>query len=258
VSVTNQFRFGLGTSRLHYVSRSDRDRIIGAALDLGIRHFDTAPLYGDGLAERCLGEILQKKRKDVFIATKVGWPPNWLVDTLPSFSIPVRLIRAAGYRFLSTTTPRPPISAQGIRDNVRSSLRRLRTDYVDLLMLHEPAPEILDDPESVLETLLDLRASGLARQVGLAGAWDRIAALGPTFFQHGLIYQTNIDEWSSGSPPDIVYGVLSRGPQKFGSGEHLSRDQAVARLRSAVAKIPDAMILISTTNPSHLLIIQEI
>ncbi len=96
----------------------DRDSVkaIHRALDLGVTFFDTAPIYGVGRAEEVLGEALTGIRKDVRIATKCG---------------PVE--------------PRPGLlrmdySPEGLVAQVDASLRRLRTDVIDLLQMHWPDP----------------------------------------------------------------------------------------------------------------------
>ena len=100
-----------------------------AALDGGITCFDTAPTYGAGESERILGRALRPHRDRVVIATKVG--------------------------------PR-----DDPRRSLEDSLRRLDSDYVDLVQLHEP----LERWEWALETLDRLRHEGKARAIGLCNA----------------------------------------------------------------------------------------
>ena len=59
------------------ISRRESLRLLEAAFDAGIRHFDVAPMYGYGEAEGCLGEFLQRHRADVTVTTKYGIPPMW-------------------------------------------------------------------------------------------------------------------------------------------------------------------------------------
>lgn len=84
-------------------SRSQVERAIRRALDLGIDYFDTAPGYGDGISEELFGRGLGADRRRVFLATK---------------------------------TPRAEWSAGGARSALEASLRRLGSDHVDLLQLH--------------------------------------------------------------------------------------------------------------------------
>src|SRR5437016_2448623 len=68
----------LGYGTAHFglsLGETDRQRLLAAALDAGIAHFDTAPLYGDGTAEESLGRFLAKRRDEVSVTTKVGLLP---------------------------------------------------------------------------------------------------------------------------------------------------------------------------------------
>lgn len=70
-------RVGLGLSGLHRLySRRERQKLLAFAFDVGITHFDTAPLYGHGIAEKELSYFLRDLCADVTIASKVGIPSN--------------------------------------------------------------------------------------------------------------------------------------------------------------------------------------
>jgi len=130
-------RVGLGCN--NFGGRIDLDAtrlVVDAALDAGVTFFDTAELYGiDNGSERFLGEILEKRRDRVVLATKFGWGSD----------------RGDG-------------SAECIRKAIDGSLERLRTDHVDLYYLHKP-----DSETPIAETLgvLDeLVSSGKVRAIG--------------------------------------------------------------------------------------------
>src|SRR5205809_5102590 len=90
--------------------------VVHRALDLGVTLFDTADVYGNkGKSEEFLGEILQNRRKDVVIATKFGMPMS------------------------DNTRPRDASRAYVMRA-VEASLKRLRTDWIDLYQVHRPDP----------------------------------------------------------------------------------------------------------------------
>ncbi|OJV93978.1 MAG: aldo/keto reductase [Microbacterium sp. 67-17] len=131
---------GLGTMSLplHEGERT-ATRIVHAALDAGITLIDTADVYGDGAVEELLGRVLGARRDDVVLATKVG---------LPMGGDPTR----AG------------ASARWIERAVDDSLRRLRTDRIDLYQLHRPDPATpLEETVTALERL---RAAGKIRWSG--------------------------------------------------------------------------------------------
>ncbi|MGA2974615.1 MAG: aldo/keto reductase [Spirochaetia bacterium] len=100
-------------------AQDDRDSIatIHRALDLGINWIDTAAVYGIGHSEEMVGEALAGRRNRALIATKFGRVGN------PDGSIEGRL------------------KADSVRRELEASLRRLRTDYIDLYQMHWPDPE---------------------------------------------------------------------------------------------------------------------
>ena len=117
-------------------------RAVHAAIDLGINYFDVAPYYGRTLAEERLGRALDGKRDLVFLATKCG---RYDVDVFD-------------------------FSAERVTQSIDESLARLRTDYVDLLQLHDI--EFGDRKQIVQETFPALRkiqGSGKCRYVGITG-----------------------------------------------------------------------------------------
>src|SRR5207248_1505143 len=130
---------GFGLGRLHHIfSRRMRERIVLGAMDAGFRHFDLAPAYGDGLVERELGRILGLRRAQVHIATKFGIPFR------PIGALPMPayfFLRAAGKAMRTSFGARygeRDFRPQTLIRSLDASLRRLRTDYVDLLLVHEP------------------------------------------------------------------------------------------------------------------------
>jgi aryl-alcohol dehydrogenase-like predicted oxidoreductase len=110
----------------------DRLAAVRRALEVGITFFDTAPTYGDGASESLLGRAIRSDRDRVAIATKVG--------------------------------PR-----DDPRRSLEGSLRRLATDYVDLVQLHEA----LEGWERQLEQLHTLQERGKALAIGLCNATHR-------------------------------------------------------------------------------------
>lgn len=151
---------GLRSSRLVYGCMriagdgSDDAREAGkdsvrAALDADINHFDHADIYGGGRCESIFGELLAEEpglRQRLIITSKCG-------------------IRGKG-KPDPDSPGRYDFSADWIADSVDGSLERLRTDYLDLLLLHRP--DYLCDPEEVAETFTSLQASGKVRHFGVS------------------------------------------------------------------------------------------
>src|SRR5271154_7588065 len=136
---------GLGCN--NFGSRLDVDgtrAVVDAAIDAGITLFDTSDTYGGGGgSERALGEVLGRRRDQIVLATKFG---NQKTDM--------------GYG--------PAAGAKGgrayIRRAVAESLRRLRTDYIDLYQLHNPDPQT--PVEETIAALHELVAEGKVRYLG--------------------------------------------------------------------------------------------
>jgi aryl-alcohol dehydrogenase-like predicted oxidoreductase len=128
-------------------------KVVHRALDLGITLFDTADIYGErGRSEEYLGESLGDRRKDIVLASKFGMPMD-----------------DAGIR--------KGASRRYILSAVEASLRRLKTDWIDLYQLHQPDP--LTRIEETLRALDDLVRQGKARYVGCSNlpAWQVVEAL---------------------------------------------------------------------------------
>lgn len=243
-------RLGFGTSRLHHVSAAVRADLIAAALGCGIQHFDTAPLYGDGLAERALGAALRGRRDHTIIATKVGLPPSKLVATLPSLAPAIQTVRVAGRLLRLPTRPRPPITPDMILRSVEQSLRRLQTDRIELLLLHEPSAETLQQADEVLATLANLRRAGKVLHFGLAGAASNLRTLDARLLSCGLIVQTHADTpLIHGKKADIVFGALSFGPQSFATSSSVEEVAVEHRIRAVMQAHPNACVLVSTRQP---------
>jgi aryl-alcohol dehydrogenase-like predicted oxidoreductase len=121
-------------------------RIVQASLDAGCTFFDTAPGYGYGHSEELLGQGLKAARKDVIICTKFS---HHGADGADDFS------------------------TEYIRPVLEGSLRRLQTDYVDILLLHNPPRELMDGRvASQYEELEQLKAEGKIREYGVSLDWQ--------------------------------------------------------------------------------------
>lgn len=129
-------------------SRADAIKIIRHAYEKGVTLFDTAENYGPLLDEDIVGEALQPFRNDVVIATKFGFSTY---DQISGKTIGGR-----------NSTP------ENIRNVIEGSLRRLRTDYVDLFYQHRLDPNV--PIEEVAGTVKDLITEGKVRNFGMSEA----------------------------------------------------------------------------------------
>lgn len=221
-------------------------------MELGLRHFDTAPSYGDGIAEEMIGRCFRARRHEIVVATKAGILPRSNPARHPLL---LPLQRGMGYllHLRSRVPARPPITPHSIRRSLHSSLRRLGTDYVDLFMLHEPSADILEHPQEVVSEMHKLIRDGYTRHIGLAGRWETLQHILQQVPDESLVLQTHENDWPESQPPTITYGVLSSGKQSFLGQQRLRKDEAHAKLARALRRRPQGMVLLSTTNPNHLL-----
>jgi len=154
-------RLGLGSAPLgglfEEVADDEAHRVVEAAWQAGIRFFDTAPLYGHGLAEQRLGAVLRAKPRDEFVlATKVG-----------------RLLRAdappepgQAYKGVPPVNPIYDFSYDGVMRSVEESLVRLGLDRVDVLHIHDPDEHFEEALAGAYRALDRLRAEGTIKAVG--------------------------------------------------------------------------------------------
>jgi aryl-alcohol dehydrogenase-like predicted oxidoreductase len=167
----------------------DSARIIHKALDAGINFVDTADAYGD--SEDVVGQALKGRRDDVVLATKFGRPTGQDPNQ-----------QGASRRWIVTAA--------------ENSLRRLRTDYIDLYQLHRPDPGT--DIEETLSALTDLIRSGKVRAIGAS----QTPASGIVEAQW-VAERRGLARFSTEQP---AYSILSRGiereilpaTQRFGTG----------------------------------------
>lgn len=164
------------------LSRQESRRLLDAAFDAGITHFDTARMYGYGAAEGVLGDFLATRRGRVTITSKVGiLPPkrSRLMGTARSVARALAslhpAVRQAMRRRAEAMTQRGCFDPDTVRASVDTSLRELRTDTLDFLLLHDCTLDDLADP-ALLPCLEALVRQGKARQIGLATSFTVCAA----------------------------------------------------------------------------------
>jgi aryl-alcohol dehydrogenase-like predicted oxidoreductase len=155
-------------------------RVVHKALDLGITLFDTADIYGErGGSETILGQVLGDRRKDIVLATKFGMAMD-----------EAETLRGASRRYICAA--------------IEASLRRLKTDWIDLYQLHQPDP--LTPIEETLRALEDLIRQGKVRYIGCSNlpAWQVVQALWTSSEQLLTRFISCQDE----------YSLLVRGPER--------------------------------------------
>ncbi len=176
---------GLGcAAMLGRAGRRESLDALSAAWDAGITFYDTARSYGYGESEALLGEFFaggKTRREQAVICTKFGIQPaarNWKQRVKPVVRAAVRVIpalREAVQRQASSQIVATDFSVELLRASLDASLRALRTEYVDMLLLHAAPMSVLaqDDLFAALERLVE---AGKVRMAGISGEQDVIAA----------------------------------------------------------------------------------
>ena len=159
----SEIGFGLWTLSTGWwgnFTRSEATALMHRAFDLGVTLFDAADTYGNGLSEELIAEAFPTQRDAIVIATKVGYD----------------FLHHGNERRGQREIPQD-FSSEAIRRATDAALTRLRTDWIDLLQLHNIRMEQVDD-DSVWEALMGLQQAGKIRYFG--------AALGPAI---GWLYE---------------------------------------------------------------------
>lgn len=146
---------GFGTFRL---GSEDARRMVGEALALGYRHIDTAQMYGN---EAGVGQGIADAgtaREDIFLTTKV-WPDRFRAGEL--------------------------------QRSADESLKRLNSDYVDLLLLHWPNPEV--DLHETLDALMEVQARGKARHIGVSNFTNALLDDAVAFCGEGVLVTNQVE-----------------------------------------------------------------
>lgn len=161
-------RLGVGTVPIGGMFAEVAEDVARATLqrawELGVRYFDTAPLYGLGVAERRLGDFLRGQPRDQFvISTKVG---RLLLDQPPAD----RKRLSIGFSPFHGAPPLYPtfdFTYDATMRSVESSLRRLGLDRVDTLLIHDPDDHYEEAIAGAYVALAKLRREGVVSAIGV-------------------------------------------------------------------------------------------
>jgi aryl-alcohol dehydrogenase-like predicted oxidoreductase len=239
------------------------ERILHAVLDAGINYIDVAVDYGE--AEEHIGRCISSRRREFFLASKCGCPLD-VTKFSPSertrFGIPLPELH--------------DYSRKNIMDAVHQSLRRMKTDYLDVLQFHfSPAKEVLEQ-EGAIQTLQDLKREGKIRFLGCSsilpnttehikmGVFDVFqipySALQPE-------HEAAIAEAARAGAGIVIRGGVARGKPGEGQGsgdvwklwEKAKLDELLEgmsatefMLRFTLTSLDMHTTIVGTLNPAHL------
>ena len=237
-------------------SRRSR-RLVEAALSLGIRRFDVAPSYGLGTAEAMLGRALGARRDSVEITSKFGILPARFGFAMSWAREPYRALRGL---LPSTSEGRQDVPAIGVEVSrasefpfsastaVRRSLRRLGTNHLDALLIHERIEGQF--ARGLGEELADLKHRGLIRRWGVSGTKanveDMIGLLGsPDIVQ---VAAKAADAFTSA--PELRLFNLRHGTEGASAAEVAAA--LAVQARTLLARHSNAAVLFNTSSVVHL------
>jgi D-threo-aldose 1-dehydrogenase len=285
----NTTRLGFGCSSLMgAASRRASLAVLESAYDAGIRHFDVAPMYGYGEAEGCLGEFLRRHRAEVTVTTKYGIPPakraslisvgrrivGPVVRAFPGLK--QRLASAANVA--TRNTEKATFTPEQAKASLERSLMALRTDHINVWLLHEASASDLRD-DALLGLLEEEVKRGTIGTFGIGSEASKVAAL---VAEHPEYCRTLQYEWSVLNPTidstapsastrfrihhraltdnfRALHRALVHNKQlcKYWSSsiDHdLSNAEVLARLmlKASLVLNPASVILFSSKNPQHI------
>lgn len=257
MSSVNNLGFGCVSLTQHRVLKNALN-ILNAAFDQGIRHFDTAPLYGNGYSEKIVGTFIKNKREQLTITTKFGLGNLYQ----PSINLNIALLLNAIKKGLQkkkiiNTIQQPAllkyriIDADYIKCSLTNSLKNLQTDYIDYYLLHEAMPAFLTS-DAILY-LKQQQKNGFIRELGIAAGYvnffniDNKEIDGFTVLQYenGLHYKTDDILNKFSSKKHFYHSSLKSIP--FLNKNYSGSEWAGILLSRACKINPSGKILFSTT-----------
>jgi D-threo-aldose 1-dehydrogenase len=242
-------RFIFGTASLFNVgTKKERYNLLKSAIDAGFSHFDTAPYYGFGVAERDLG-LVAREHPEITITTKVGiYSPGG--EEQPDVMVFAR--KAAGRLISNLSAPTKSFNLQKATKALESSLRRIGRDHIEIYTLHEPdAGQVKTD--EWLRWLEDRVSEGKVGHFGLAVTADRIAPIAaecPDLCRFVQVFDSletqEADTLATYDlPMQVTYGYVSA------ARKHGNQASVPDILKGALQRNTRGAIIVSTTKPER-------
>ena len=206
------------------IDTAEGDRAVHMAIDHGVNFFDTSPYYGRTLSEERLGKALGAKRKNIVLATKCG---RYDIDKFD-------------------------FSADRVRRSIEESLRRLRTDYIDLFQMHDI--EFVDREQVIGEALpaaREMQQEGKCRYVGITalplGILQDVASRAPvdsilSYARYNLMVR-DLDDMLRPFCAENGIGLINASPLHLrilterGAPEWHAADEQVKQVGSKIAAL---------------------
>ncbi len=278
-------RLGFGTTEIagaahgRNVSEADCERILNLVLDRGINFIDTSIDYG--LAETRIGRYISYRRSEFYLATKCGCLLDSPLERRPGLlnylrphlynTPPWRLVRSLVRRRWAAPVTHV-YTARNIIEGVEQSLRRLRTEYIDVLQFHlSPSRQVLEQ-EGGLEAALSLKQAGKVRFLGMSSSpediEDHIAMNVFDVFQlrHSVFDRSAdaaLEQLSGIGAGTLIRGAAERRHRSRKQMEALWKQSGLDEVRGAISRREFLLryplgnagvgsLLIGTISPQHL------
>ncbi|MFZ4289271.1 aldo/keto reductase [Variovorax sp. HJSM1_2] len=248
-------------SALTPLGRRECIALVEQAFELGIRHFDTASVYGQGDSERYIGEALAAHRGDVCLASKAGQRLSGKQMLLSQFKTPIRWLAARRAKVRASVSAH---RAQGVprcfevdyvERSLEASLKRLNTGYLDLFYLHSPDLEVLSD-DVLMGRMQVLGQRGLFRAFGVscdeidvawAAAQHEAVQAVQFAFDHSREHRALLDTLSANGKSAVLRGFVHGAADGQAPGSALSTSFAQTLRLPAVRGL-----IVGTTKLQHL------
>lgn len=203
--------------------------LLGCAKELGINLLDTAPAYGH--SEERLGKLLQENRHEWIVCTKVG---EEFVN---------------GHSFFDFTP-------EGMESSIDRSIKRLKTDYLDIVLVHSNGEDIKIIENGVFDSLANLKKAGKIRAYGMSTK-TKAGGLKATMLSDVVMVTYNPieqeDQVVISAALNQNKGILIKKALMSGHLDQLNQDDPVSHTMQFIFKEPGVhSVVVGTINPEHL------
>jgi aryl-alcohol dehydrogenase-like predicted oxidoreductase len=242
-------------STLTPLSKRESIALLDEALALGIREFDTASIYGQGDSERYLGEALATRRDQVVLATKAGQRLTAKQALIARFKGPIRWLAARRGNVRQGVADRRAhgvprcFEPDDIERSLAESLRRLRTDRVDVFYLHSPDLEVLSN-DALFDRIAVMRRRGWFVDFGVS---CDDAALARAAARHEAVQVVQFAHEDEGESRALLGALASNGKRGVLRGLMASPASTLStRLEQVLATPGLGSVIVGTTRVAHL------
>lgn len=235
------------------------------AMDQGVNHLDIARSYGYGHAEKFVGKMIAGRRNDLVIASKFGIEANWKASVLSILKPIVRVLKNEHKKSIDISLEKQdnkfraanmflnridPLTAIDMRRSIETSLKNLKTDYLDYFFIHEPLTT-LTHVDELIYLAEKLKEEGKIRAFGIAYMQSQLHLHEPYLHKFDLLQfnnPQNITEYNSlllnrAAKPNVIFSPFRGGIKD------LSPKQKIERL---LIDFPESVILCSMFNVQHI------